>query len=377
MKIHEYQGKALLRQYGVPVPEGEVASTPVEAAVAARNIGAPVAVKAQVHVGGRGKAGGIKLAQTPEEAQEAASRILGMQIKGLTVEKVLVERAGSFKQELYLGVTRDRAARRDVLILSGMGGIDIEEVAETHPEAIAKVWIDPLLGLQEYQIKWALYGAGLDRSLMFEAAKFVRALYRCYVGVDSELAEINPLAVLEDGTLIAADAKINIDDNALYRHPELAAWRESAEEDPLEAEAHRRGLNYVHLGGEVGVIGCGAGLVMATLDEVKRAGGSPANFLDVGGGAKADVVADALELVISDPQVKGVFMNMFGGITRGDEVARGILDAVTRLDIQDPIVVRLTGTNEEEGRNILRNTVVHLAETMEEGAARTVELTRS
>lgn len=377
MKIHEYQGKELLRRHGVPVPEGEVASTPQEAETVARRLGSPVAVKAQVHVGGRGKAGGIQLAQTPDEARQAAERILGMRIKGLAVEKVLVERAMRFAQEIYLGITRDRAEKRDVLILSGMGGIDIEEVAETHPEAIAKVWIDPLLGLQEYQIRWALSQANLRGPLAQGASRFIRALYQCYISVDAELAEINPLAVLEDGSLIAADAKVNIDDNALYRHPELQEWKEESVDDPLEAEAHRRGLNYVHLGGEVGVIGCGAGLVMATLDEVKRSGGSPANFLDVGGGARAEVVSSALELVVSDPQVRGVFMNMFGGITRGDEVARGIVDAIDRLKITAPIVVRLTGTNQEEGEAILRQSSgVTLVRTMEEGARRAVELTR-
>ncbi|HEY3281662.1 MAG TPA: ADP-forming succinate--CoA ligase subunit beta [Armatimonadota bacterium] len=376
MKIHEYQGKALLRNYGIPVPDGEVAATPEEAGAIAEKLAAPVAVKAQVHVGGRGKAGGIQLAQTPDEARDAASRILGMNLKGLVVEKVLVERAGTFQGETYLGIARDRASKADVIILSASGGVDIEEVAETSPEAIARIRIDPLLGLQDYQVKWALYGAGIDHPLMAEAGRILRALYRCYVECDAELAEINPLATLPDGSLLAADAKVNLDENALFRHPELSEWQEASEEDPLEAEAHLKGLNYVHLGGEIGVIGCGAGLVMATLDEVKRAGGNPADFLDVGGGARAEVVASALETVTRDTQVKGLLLNMFGGITRCDEVARGILDAVARLDLQHPMVVRLTGTNEEEGKELLRGTSIHLAETMEEGAALAVELCR-
>jgi succinyl-CoA synthetase beta subunit len=374
LKIHEYQAKQVFARYGVPIPAGEVASTPAEVRSIAERVGKRVVVKAQVLVGGRGKAGGIKLADNPDEAERVAGQILGMDIKGLTVEKVLVEEAVDIRQEYYIGIILDRAMQRNVLMVSAAGGIDIEEVAATTPEKIARVWIRPELGLCDFQIRQALYGAGVERSLVNGAAKFLQALYKVYIEVDCSLAEINPLAVTGDGRLIAADAKINIDDNALFRHPEFADLADDAEEDPLEAEARRRGLQYVRLGGDIGIIGNGAGLVMGTLDEVKDAGGEPANFLDIGGGAKAEVVANALDMVLTDPNVKGVLFNIFGGITRGDEVARGIIEGTKRLDIKVPIVVRLTGTNEEEGRALLEGTNLTPAQTMQEAAAKIVEL---
>lgn len=374
MKIHEYQAKQLMAKYGIPVPPGEVASTADEAAEAARRIGGRVVIKAQVHVGGRGKAGGIRLAETPEEARTVASEILGRPLKGLRVDRVLVESALDIEKELYLGIVLDRAARRHAVMVSAVGGVDIEEVARETPEKIAKTWIDPTLGLTNYQVRNLLIDAGFERALWADVSKVLFALYECYTSSDAVLAEINPLVVTKQGSVVAADAKVNIDDNALFRQPELAALREAAEENPLEIEAFKRGLQYVHLGGNIGIIGNGAGLVMATIDEVKREGGSPANFLDIGGGAKADLVANALELVLMDPQVKGVLFNVFGGITRCDEVANGILEAVRRVKVDVPIVVRLTGTNEAEGRAILANTPLIPAETMQEAARKIVEL---
>jgi succinyl-CoA synthetase beta subunit len=376
MKIHEHQAKQILARYRVPVPRGEVASTPAEARAAAGRIGGRVVVKAQVHVGGRGKAGGIKLAGDAAEAERVAGQILGMEIKGLIVEKVLVEEAADIAAEYYLGLTLDRAARKNVMMVSAVGGIDIEEVAESTPEKIARVHVQPALGLTDFQINELVYEAGLDPRAIAGAGTFLRALYDAAIALDASLAEINPLVLTRTGELIAADAKINIDDNALFRHPELSALTEESEEDPIEAEAHRRGLQYVRLGGEVGVIGNGAGLVMATLDEVKRAGGSAANFLDIGGGAKADVVRSALEVVLLDPNVKGVLFNVFGGITRCDEVARGILEGIATVDLRVPLVVRLAGTNEREGKVILEGANMAAASTMEEAAQRIVSLTR-
>lgn len=369
MKIHEYQAKELLRRYDVPTPRGEVAETPEAVREIAERFDGVVAVKAQVHVGGRGKAGGIKVAKSPQEAEEKARQILGMDIKGLTVKKVLVEEGIDIREEYYLGVIVDREAQRNAVMVSSVGGVDIEEVAEKTPEKIAKAWIYPGLDLQPYQINRLIFDAGINPAAIKEAKRFLAALYRCYTGVDATLAEINPLVLTGDGRVIAADAKIDIDDSALFRHPELAGLQEGAEDNPLDAEAQRRGINYVHLGGDVGIIGNGAGLVMATLDEVKRAGGSPADFLDIGGGAQAEAIANSLELVLSDPNVKGVVFNIFGGITRGDEVAKGILEGVSRLNVTVPLVVRLTGTNEAEGRALLQGSQVIPAETMQDAAA--------
>ncbi len=380
MKIHEYQAKEIFARYGVPIPAGRVASTPEEVEQIARELGKRVVVKAQVHVGGRGKAGGIKLANTPEEARQVASQILGMNIKGLRVEKVLVEEAADIAQEYYLGITVDRAARRNVVMVSAAGGVDIEEVAATTPEKIAKEHIDPAVGLMDYQIRQLAYRAGFAPVAMRGAGAFLRALYKVYTELDCSLAEINPLVVTGDGKLIAADAKIVVDDNALYRQKELAAMREVAEENPIEVEARKRGLAYVHLDGDIGILGNGAGLVMTTLDVVQRAGGKPANFLDVGGGASADVVRNALEIVLLNDNVKAVLFNIFGGITRCDEVAKGIVDATSTVDINVPIVIRLVGTREEEGRQVLTQASgkVQLipAATMQEAAEKVVALVK-
>jgi len=372
MKLHEYQAKKLLADRGVPVPTGEVVETPQEARQVAERIARPVVVKAQVHVGGRGKAGGIRKAETPQEAEHVAASILSMRLKGLPVKKVLVEEALELSEEYYLGLTVDRQKQKNVVMVSAMGGVDIEEVAASHPDKIARAWLTPEVGLRSYHERSLFRAAGLEHRAA-ELGKFLRALYEGYVFSDASLAEINPLVITRSGQAVAADAKIDIDDNALFRHPELEAQREEAEEDPLEAEAHSRGLQYVRLEGQVGVMGNGAGLVMATVDEVKSAGGLPANFLDIGGGARAELVETALELVLSDERVKSVLINVFGGITRCDEVARGVIEAVEALKPKVPIVVRLTGTNEEEGRQLLEGSGLMCAPTMSEAAAMAVQ----
>ena len=381
MKIHEYQAKELLVRYGVAVPRNAGVITEAwRARAAADSLGGRAVLKAQVHVGGRGKGGGIRIAGSPEEAQELAGQMLGMLLKthqapqGVRVEKLLVEEPITIAREFYAGIVPDRTSQRSVLIVSAMGGMDIEAVAEEHPGAIAKEAIDPAMGLRDFQIKQACFEARLPVDLIDQAVPFLRALHRAYYESDASLAEINPLAVTDDGRLLAADAKFQIDDNALFRHPEFSAYKEESEEDEIEAEAHRRGLNYVRLGGDIGIIGNGAGLVMGTMDEVARAGGRPADFLDIGGGAKAELVRNALEVVLMDPNVKGVLFNIFGGITRGDEVARGILEGTRSLDVRVPMVVRLAGTRAAEGRALLRGTSLIPAETMQEAAARIVEL---
>lgn len=352
MKLQEYMGKDLLRKAGVPVPGGQVASTPEEAAEIARGLGS-VAVKAQVLVGGRGKAGGIKLADTPEEARQRAAEILGMDIKGLTVDKVLVEQQVKIAKEYYAGITLDRAKHRFILMLSSMGGVDIEDLAASNPEAIIRTWIDPAYGLTGYDVRAAMFQAGFEQSAFKDLQRILMGLYRVMVQTDAMLAEINPLAVTEDGTGIAADAKFDIDDNALFRQPELAQFSSESISDPVEKIASEAGMPYVKLDGDIGIIGNGAGLVMMTLDVVKSVGGKPANFLDIGGGARAEVVRKAFEVVLSDPQVRGIVMNIFGGITRGDEVAKGLLEAASSMDVRVPVAIRLAGTREDEGRAIL------------------------
>lgn len=377
MIIHEYQGKELLREMGVPIPGGKVAQTPEEAGKIAGELGTKVAVKAQVHVGGRGKAGGIKLAGSADEAVAKAKEIIGMDIKGLTVHKVLVEEAIDIETELYLGITLDRARGTHVIMFSTEGGVDIEEVAEKTPEKIVKVAVDPRRGLLDHHIRKVCYAFDMSKENRKALGVFVKTLYKLYMAKDCSIAEINPLVVTKDGRMLAADAKVNFDGNALYRHPELEAMAEISEEDPLEVKAKEMGLAYVRLDGEVGIIGNGAGLVMGTLDEVNRVGGKPANFLDVGGGASAKVVTNSLSLVLSDPNVKGVLFNIFGGITRGDEVAKGIVEGTKVLNIDKPLVIRLSGTNEEEGRKILSDAGIETAATMEEAAEKIVALTRN
>jgi len=373
MKIHEYQAKLVLAQVGVPTPKGEMAESPEDVARIAGELGGRVVVKAQVHVGGRGKAGGIKLSSTPEEAREVSGQILGMDLKGLTVKKVLVEQAIAIDLEYYLGMIFDRDARRVVLMVSKEGGMEIEEVAERDPKAIAKAWIDPAIGLADYQVRDLIFDAGLSRAHVKEITFFIKKLYEAFMTSDATLAEINPLVITKDGQVIAADCKMDIDDNALFRQKALAAWQESEADSAIEDEARERGLTYVHLDGDIGIIGNGAGLVMTTLDAVGREGGKAANFLDIGGGAKAAVVKNALEVVMME-QPKGVLINIFGGITRCDEVAKGVLEACGQLDIQVPIVVRLSGTAEAEGRALLEGTSLIPAATMQEAASKVVEL---
>ncbi len=373
MKIHEYQAKLVLAQVGVPTPKGEMAESPDDVARIAGELGSRVVVKAQVHVGGRGKAGGIKLASTPDEAREVAGQILGMDLKGLTVKKVLVEQAIAIDLEYYLGMIFDRDARRVVLMVSKEGGMEIEEVAERDPKAIAKAWIDPAIGLADYQVRDLIFDAGLSRAHVKEITFFIKKLYEAFMTSDATLAEINPLVITKDGQVIAADCKMDIDDNALFRQKALAAWQESEADSAIEDEARNRGLTYVHLDGDIGIIGNGAGLVMTTLDAVGREGGKAANFLDIGGGAKAAVVKNALEVVMME-NPKGVLINIFGGITRCDEVAKGVLEACGQLDIQVPIVVRLSGTAEAEGRALLQGTSLIPAATMQEAASKVVEL---
>ena len=368
MKLHEYQAKRIFAQYGVPIPEGDVATTPEEAREIAQRIGGPVVVKAQVLVGGRGKAGGVKLAKTPEEAEEKAREILGMDIKGLTVKKVLIDPAADIQDEIYLGMIIDRARQRVVMMASAEGGVEIEEVAATNPDAIKKVAVDPFLGMKGYQAIGMASALGLDKSQFRPFTKIATGLYNAFIGSDAELAEINPLVVQGDGSLLAVDGKMVLDDNGLFRHPELAEKRDLDEEDPAETKAREAGLSYIKLDGEIGCMVNGAGLAMATMDIVKFYGGSPANFLDIGGGADAEKVATALEIILSDPHVKAVLVNIFGGITRCDEVAKGLLTAIEEVKPDVPFVIRLVGTNEEEGRALLADANFPTARTLAEAA---------
>lgn len=377
MKLQEYQAKRIFGQYGIPVPSGDVAATPAEARAIAEQLGGPVVVKSQVLVGGRGKAGGIKLARTAEEAEQVAGRILGMDIKGLTVKKVLIDPAADIRKELYLGIVLDRARRRVVMMASSEGGVDIEEVAARSPEKIVTVAVDPCLGLKEYQARDLGINIGLPREQLAQFAKICQGLYNCYLGCDASLAEINPLAELGDGTLKALDGKMVLDDSALFRHADLAEMRDEDEETPEEREARLNDLSYVKLDGEIGCMVNGAGLAMATMDIIKHFGGSPANFLDVGGGAKASKVAAALRIILSDPNVKVVLLNIFGGITRCDEVARGILQALEEVPTKVPMVVRLVGTNYEEGRAILADAHMITADTLAEAAQKAVAAGRA
>lgn len=376
MKLQEYQGRELFERVGISVNASRVATSPEEAEEIARTLGFPAVIKAQVLVGGRGKAGGVKLAADPAEARAHAAKILGMEIKGERVERVLVARAAEIAQEFYLGITLDRAKRMPVVIFSPAGGMEIEEVARTRPEAIFRFHVHPLEGPHPYQIRNLLLRAGIDKGLQSQFASLFAKLYQAFTQYQANLVEINPLALTPAGELVAVDSKFIIDDDALPRLGELASWRDAGSESPQERAAREAGLNYVKLDGTIGVIGNGAGLVMATLDLVVALGGRPANFLDIGGGARAAQIEKALEIVLSDRQVKGLFLNIFGGITRCDEVARGLVEAWKKLQAKLPIVVRLTGTNEEEGRAILLEQGIAPVREMEEGARRIVALVR-
>lgn len=373
MKLHEYQARALLERFGVPVTGGGVADAPAEVYRLAKAINGPVVVKAQVFVGGRGKAGGVKLAKTPEEAELVGTQILGMNLKGLTVEKVLVAEAISYQKEIYLSAILDRATKRVMMIASAEGGVEIEEVARTKPDAIIKVPAHPHLGLQEYQARDLAYSIGLtDSKQARQFAQIAMAVYRTFKETDASLVEINPLVIRDDGTLQALDSKVQLDDSALFRHPDLAVLRDTLDEPEAEQRARAADITFIKLEGNIGCMVNGAGLAMATMDVVKLYGGEPANFLDIGGGANKDKVKVALEIILSDPNVKAILVNIFGGITRVDEVARGIVAALDEVKTDVPIIARLVGTNEEAGRALLAESALIPAATLAEGAQKAV-----
>jgi succinyl-CoA synthetase beta subunit len=379
MDLYEYQGKELFRRFGIPVSEGRLAETPEEARTAAEELDGQVVVKAQVLTGGRGKAGGIKLAENPDEAEARASEILRLDIRGHVVRKLWIEKASEIAKEYYLSVTFDRGAKQALYMFTKEGGVDIEEVAAERPEALTRLHVDPLDGFQAFHARRLLHGAGIeDASESKQIATIASRLYDAFVGSDAMLCEINPLIVTPAGEVKALDSKFTVDDNALYKHADIAEMRDLSAADPQEALAREKGVTYVKLDGEVGILGNGAGLVMSTLDVIALAGGKPANFCDLGGGGDAQGVVDALEVITQDPQVRSIFFNIFGGITRCDEVARGILTALGQTSIAHPIVVRLDGTNAEEGRRMLTEASpanLHVEETMLSAAERVVELT--
>ena len=377
MDLYEYQGKQLFTRFGIPVSDGMVADTPQQAREAAERLATQVTVKAQVLVGGRGKAGGIQLAATPAEAEAHATAILGMDIRGHTVRRLWIERSSDIEREYYFSVTFDRGAKRALLMLTTAGGIEIEQVAAETPEKLARLHVDPLTGFQPFHARRLCYGAQIPAAEIRQAADIMTRAYRAFVETDAMLVEINPLIVTPEGELRALDSKYTVDDNALFKHPDIAAMRDLDALDEQERMARERGVTYVKLDGTVGILGNGAGLVMSTLDVVAGAGGTPANFLDVGGGAQADEIVTAFEVLLSDTKVRAVLFNVFGGITRCDEVARGILTALERLDVRVPIVVRLDGTNDVEGRRLLAEAApanVHVEQTMLGAAERVVAL---
>ena len=378
MDLYEFQGKELFKRFGIPVSDGRLATTAAEARAAAEELGGPVVVKAQVLTGGRGKAGGIKLAETADEAEARAGEILGLDIRGHVVKKLWIERASDIAREYYLSLTFDRGAKKPLFMFTTQGGIDIEEVAASTPEALVRLHVDPLEGYQPWHGRRLVFGGGVaDSSEQKQIAAIAAKLYETFVSCDAMLCEINPLIVTPDGEVRALDSKFTVDENALFRRPDLAELRDVDAADPLEALAREKGVTYVRLEGEVGVLGNGAGLTMATVDVVSFVGGSAADFCDLGGGGDAQGVVDALEVITRDPQVRSIFFNIFGGITRCDEVARGILQAVEQMRIEHPIVVRLDGTNAEEGRQLLQEAAapnLHAEATMLDGARRAVEL---
>ncbi len=378
MDLYEYQGKELFRRFGIPVSDGRLATAPEEARLAAEVLGGPVVVKAQVLTGGRGKAGGVKLVDGPGDAEAKARDILGLDIRGHVVRRLWIEQASEIAKEYYLSITFDRGAKKPLYMLTTEGGIEIEQVAEENPDALARLHVDPLEGFQPYQARRLIYGAGIDDpNEQKQLLAIIEKLYRCFVEADAMLCEINPLIVTPEGEVRALDSKFTVDDSALFRHPEIAEMRDVEAADPRERFAREKGVTYVKLDGDVGILGNGAGLSMSTVDVVVVAGGRPANFCDLGGGGDAQGVVDALEVITSDDQVRSIFFNIFGGITRGDEVARGILAALDQMRIDLPIVVRLDGTNAEEGRRLLAEAAppnLHVEPTMLEAAQRAVEL---
>jgi succinyl-CoA synthetase beta subunit len=376
MKLHEYQSKQIFAKYGIPIPRGRVAATANEAKSIAEELGGRIVIKSQVLVGGRGKAGGIRLAKDSDEAEEIATQILAMEIKGLPVRKVLVDEAANIDKEIYLGITNDRAARKPVIMASAEGGVEIEDVARQTPEKIVKIHIDPLLGLRDYQARDIAAGIDLQRDLWRSFGQIARGLWEAYTENDATLAEINPLVRTTDNRLLAVDGKMLIDDNALFRHPNLVEMRDLDVEAPAEVEARKYGLTYIKLEGSIGCMVNGAGLAMTTMDIIKLFGGEPANFLDIGGGAGSDKVSAALRIILSDPNVKAVLLNVFGGITRCDEVARGILEAIDQVNPDVPMVVRLVGTNAMEGRQLLSDANLETAETLVDAAKKAVSAAR-
>jgi succinyl-CoA synthetase beta subunit len=372
MKLHEYQSKQIFHEHGIPIPFGRVALTANEAKNIAEELGGRVVIKAQVLVGGRGKAGGIRLVDTPEEAEEAATHILAMEIKGLPVKRVLVDEAAEIQSEIYFGITNDRSSRCPVMIASAEGGVDIEEVAKTSPEKIVRVWIDPLLGLREFQARHLAASIELPREYWKSFISIANGLYEVYRATDASLAEINPLVITGDGRLLALDGKMVLDDNALFRHPDLAEIRDTSEEANVEVEARKYGLSYVKLDGNIGCMVNGAGLAMTTMDVIHLYGGKPANFLDVGGGASAEKVSAAIQIILKDPAVEAVLFNIFGGITRADEVARGILAALRENPTDIPMVIRLVGTNEDQGRALLDEAEMETASSLSDAAQKAI-----
>jgi succinyl-CoA synthetase beta subunit len=380
MKLHEYQSKELLARYGVPVADGDVTNNADDARAIAEKLGGNVVVKAQVLMGGRGKAGGVKLFTSADEAAAFTKELIGKKLvsiqnpAGMVVEKVLITSTIDIAEEYYVAVLLDRAEQKNLVMISARGGMDIEEVAETEPEAIVRLHVDPAWGLGDFELRKAVKDANIPKAAQNQLISIVKKLVKVYIETDADMIEINPMAVTPDGKVIAADAKVAIDDNALYRHAGYDETKEDAAEDPLEAEASRRGVAYVRLGGDIGIMGNGAGLVMCSLDEVNGAGGKPANFLDVGGGAQAERVKSCVELILMDTNVKGLLINIFGGITRCDQVAMGVLQALDELDVKIPVVARIEGTAAEEGRKILEGSRVVPAQTMQEAAQKIVSL---
>lgn len=374
MKIHEYQAKMIFKDFGIPVPEGEVASTPNEAYNIAKRLSKPVVVKAQVLVGGRGKAGGIKFANTPNEAKKVASEVLRMKIKGIKVNKVLVAESIDIENEAYMGIIIDRSKKSPVVMVSSEGGVDIEEVAKKSPEKIIKFYVDPMIGILSHRARELCFKIYDDPKIAIKAGVVLSKLYRCFIESDASLAEINPFVVTKEKDIWALDAKMNIDDNGLYRRPTTAQMRDLSYEIPGEIEARNKGLSYIKLDGNIGCIVNGAGLAMATMDLIKLYGGEPANFLDIGGSSSPTKVTNAMSILLSDKNVKAVFFNIFGGITRCDDVANGIVTSLNKMKVNLPIVIRLTGTNEDKAMEILKKTKLITASSMAEGAKRAIEL---
>ncbi len=386
MKIHEYQGKEILRKFGVPVPQGSVAFSVDEAVAAAKSLGGSVwVVKAQIHAGGRGKGGGVKVAKSIEEVRQYATQILGMRLvthqtgpEGKIVKRLLIEQGISIARELYLGITLDRVRSQNVVMASSEGGVEIEKIAAESPEKILKEAVNPTIGLRDFQARKLAFGLGLSGDALKNAVKFLQALYRAYEETDASLAEINPLVITTEGQVIALDAKMNFDDNALFRHPDILAMRDLDEEEPLEIEASKYNLNYIKLDGNVGCMVNGAGLAMGTMDIIKLAGGEPANFLDVGGGANVTTVSNGFKIILSDKNVKAVLINIFGGIVRCDRVANGVVEAAKNVHVTVPVVVRLEGTNAKEAREILANSGLNfaVASSLEDAAEKVTKAIR-